>query len=82
MNSAVVAFLITLALTSTSYAVDRALIVGIEKYRDPQVPMTPGCEADARAIAQLMQSVYKFAEVKILLNEQATASNIEHWFRT
>ena len=82
MNSAVVAFLITLALTSTSYAVDRALIVGIEKYRDPQVPMTPGCEADARAMAQLMQSVYKFAEVKILLNEQATASNIEHWFRT
>ncbi|MCI0663154.1 MAG: caspase family protein [Acidobacteria bacterium] len=82
MNSAVVAFLITIALTSTSYAIDRALIVGIEKYRDPLVPRTPGCEADARAMAQLIQSVYKFGEVKILLNEQATASNIEHWFRT
>src|SRR5262249_40850835 len=82
MKSALIAFLISLALTSTSYAVDRALIVGVEKYRDPRVPDTPGCEADARAMEQLIKSVYKFTEVKILLNEEATASNIERWFRS
>jgi len=82
MKSAVVAFLIILALSSTSYAIDRALIVGVEKYRDPLVPKTPGCEADARAMAQVIKSIYKFPEVKILINEEATASNIEYWFRS
>jgi len=82
MKSALVAFLIALALTSAGYAADRALIVGVEKYRDPRVSATPGCEADARAMEQLIKSVYKFAEVKLLINEQATASNIERWFRS
>ncbi|HMB28959.1 MAG TPA: caspase family protein [Blastocatellia bacterium] len=81
MKSALAAFLIALACASTGYAVDRALIVGVEKYRDPRVPDTPGCEADARAMEQLIKSVYKFAEVKVLINEEATASNIERWFR-
>jgi Caspase domain/Domain of unknown function (DUF4384) len=82
MKSAVVAFLISLVFASTSYAADRALIVGIEKYRDPRVPGTPGCEADARAMEHLIKSVYKFTEAKILINEEATASNIERWFRS
>src|SRR5215470_4253645 len=82
MKSALAAFLIALACASTGYAVDRALIVGVEKYRDPRVPDTPGCEADARAMEQLIKSVYKFAEVKVLINEEATASNIEGWFRS
>jgi len=82
MKSALVAFLIALSLSSTGYAVDRALIVGVERYRDPNVPDTPGCEADARAMEQLIKSVYKFAEVKVLINEEATASNIERWFRS
>ena len=82
MKSAVFAFLILFPLTSTGYAVDRALIVGVEKYRDPRVPDTPGCEGDARAMEQLIKSVYKFGEVKILINEEATASNIERWFRS
>jgi hypothetical protein len=82
MKIALIAFLITLALHSTGYAVDRALIVGVEKYRDPRVPDTPGCEADARAMEQLIKSVYKFTEVRILINEEATASNIERWFRS
>ena len=82
MKTALIAFLIALALHSTGYAVDRALIVGVEKYRDPRVPGTPGCEADARAMEQLIKSVYKFTEVRILINEEATASNIERWFRS
>jgi hypothetical protein len=82
MKSAFAAFLISLTLTSTGYAVDRALIVGVEKYRDPRVPATPGCEADARAMEQLIKSVYTFTEVKVLINEEATASNIERWFRS
>lgn len=82
IKSALIAFLISLALHSTSYAVDRALIVGVEKYRDPRVPSTPGCEADAGAMEQLIKSVYKFTEVKVLINAEATASNIERWFRS
>ena len=82
MKSALVAFLIALSLSSTGYAVDRALIVGVERYADPNAPDTPGCEADARAMEQLIKSVYKFAEVKVLINEEATASNIERWFRS
>jgi caspase domain-containing protein/uncharacterized protein DUF4384 len=82
MKSAFIAFLLLLPLTSTGYAVDRALIVGVEKYRDPRVPGTPGCEADARAMEQLIKSVYRFTEVKVLINEEATASSIELWFRS
>src|SRR5262245_54862752 len=82
MKSVLVAFLMALSLSSTCYAVDRALIVGVERYREPSVPDTPGCEADARAMEQLIKSVYKFAEVKLLINEEATASNIERWFRS
>jgi caspase domain-containing protein/uncharacterized protein DUF4384 len=82
MKSALVAFLIALACASIGYAADRALIVGVEKYRDPRVPDTPGCEADARAMEQLIQSAYKFTEVKTLINEEATASNIERLFRS
>src|SRR5262245_46987353 len=82
MKFALVAFLISLAGASTGYASDRALIVGVEKYRDPRVPDTPGCEADPRAMEQFIQSVYKFTEVKVLINEEATASNIERWLRS
>jgi len=82
MKSAFIACFIALACASTGYAADRALIVGVEKYRDPRVPDTPGCEADARAMEQLIQSAYKFTEVKTLINEEATASNIERLFRS
>jgi Caspase domain/Domain of unknown function (DUF4384) len=82
MKSAIIALLIALALTSTIYAADRALIVGVEKYRDPLVPPTPGCEADARSMEQFISSVYQISEVKVLINEEATAANIEHWFRS
>ncbi|HEV2668901.1 MAG TPA: caspase family protein, partial [Blastocatellia bacterium] len=82
MKSALIACFIALACASTGYAADRALIVGVEKYRDPRVPDTPGCEADARAMEHLIQSAYKFTEVKTLINEEATASNIERLFRS
>jgi metacaspase-1 len=82
MNSVVAAFLTVLALTSTGYAVDRALIVGVEQYRDPFVPRTPGCEADARVMAQFIRTKYNFTEIKLLINAEATAPNIEYWFRS
>jgi caspase domain-containing protein/uncharacterized protein DUF4384 len=82
MKSALVALLVALASASAGYAGDRALIVGVEKYRDPRVSDTPGCEADARAMERLIKSAYKFSEVKLLINEEATASNIERWFRS
>ncbi len=82
MKSTIIALLIALALTSTVAAADRALIVGVEKYRDPLVPPTPGCEADARSMEQFISSVYQITEVKVLINQEATAANIEHWFRS
>src|SRR5262245_54980996 len=82
MKLATFALFIALALTSTLFASDRALIVGVEKYRDPLVPPTPGCEADPRSMARLISSVHQITEVKVLINPAATAANIEHWFRT
>jgi hypothetical protein len=73
---------ITLMVFSSSvYATDRALIVGVEKYRDPRVPNTPGCAADARAMERFIKAEYKFAEVKVLINEEATEAEIVRWFR-
>jgi hypothetical protein len=82
MKSAIFILLIALASTSTGYAADRALIVGVEKYSDPRVSSTPGCAADARAMEQFIKSEYKFTEVKVLINEEATAAEIVRWFRT
>jgi len=82
MKSTIIALLVALALTSTVSAADRALIVGVEKYRDPLVPPTPGCEADARSMEKFISSVYRITEVKVLINQEATAANIEHWFRS
>ena len=82
MKSTMIALIIALALTSSLYAADRALIVGVEKYHDPLVPPTPGCEADARSMEQFISSVYQISEIKVLINQEATAANIEHWFRS
>jgi hypothetical protein len=53
------------------------------KYGDNRVPETPGCVADAIKTAEFLKSRYGFAAsaIKVLVNEQATAANIEQEFR-
>ena len=61
-------------------AEDRALIVGVEKYKNPLTPPTPGCVADALAMSEFIKTKFGFAasSIKLLLNEEATAANIEN----
>ena len=61
----------------------KALLVGVNHYRDPDVPGTPGCVEDAQQTAAFIQSKYGFpaSSIKLLLNEQATAANIQKTFR-
>ncbi len=61
---------------------DRALLIGIERYQ--VVTPTPGGEADAREMAQLLQARLGFpaSSIKIILNEEATAKTIRTEFKT
>jgi hypothetical protein len=82
MKSAIATAILTMFLTATGYATDRALIVGIEKYKNLSADEgTPGCVEDARAMEKFIRENYQFTEIKMLLNEEATAANIERQFR-
>lgn len=72
------------AYGNTANAVDRALLIGVEKYGDARVPETPGCVEDATKTAEFLQTKYGFAasSIKVLTDAQATAANIEAEFRT
>ncbi len=61
-------------------AEDRALIIGVDKYQSQLTPPTPGCVADALAMSEFIKTKFGFAAsgIKILLNEEATAANIEN----
>ncbi len=82
VRALIIAFLLLCGLTP-AWAVDRALVVGVEKYADNRVPETPGCVQDATQTAKFLESRYGFAAsaIKVLTNEQATAANIEQEFR-
>ena len=55
----------------------RALLIGINKYKDPRLNI-PGCVEDANETAAFIKSKYGFKdeEIKILINQDATAANI------
>lgn len=81
--------IITLLLLASAGAVmvsgaDRALVVGVDYYANPDVFRTDGAVADARAIQQLLIDKFGFAptSIKMLLNEQATAGAITDNFRS
>jgi len=65
------------------HCADRALLVGIDRYADPRVPETPGCVADAKGVARLLQDEYGVAvdDIRVLCNDQATAAAVETAFR-
>lgn len=51
-----------------------ALVIGISDYKEWPSLKTP--ENDAKQVATVLEEVYGFGEVKILLNEQASKANI------
>jgi len=53
----------------------RALVIGIDKYRDPKIPSLKTAVNDARVLANLLQNQYGF-NVELLLDEQATRKAI------
>ena len=77
------ALLILLINAASTCASDRALLVGVENYQDERVPPTPGCVKDALETAEFIKTKYGFdaANIKLLINEQATSINIVQQFR-
>ena len=65
-------------------AEDRALIVGVDVYANPNLAHTDGATDDAKAMQKLLIEKFNFApkSIKILLDNQATAANIVQNFQT
>lgn len=61
----------------------RALLVGINKYEQPYVSPTPGCEEDVSETREFLKQKYGFQEneIRVLTGSQATAANIVEEFR-
>lgn len=64
-------------------AADRALLVGIDRYQDARVDETPGSEADARDVADVLRTRFGFADtgIKLLLGPEATGEAVVKAFR-
>jgi hypothetical protein len=63
-------------------AADHALLVGVEHYRNPRIPVAPGCAGDATSLAGFIEHRFGFpaSSIKILTDEQATRARIEREF--
>lgn len=61
----------------------RALLVGVNEYQVKGINPTPGAIEDALAIGKLIEEKgwFEAREIKTLIGEQATATNIEREFR-
>ena len=77
-------FFISLFFIATIKAEDRALVVGIDVYGNPNISGTPGAADDARAMQKLLVEKFGFAprSIKTLIDSQATATNIVQNFQT
>lgn len=78
MNQLFFALIICLSFFSFVCAKDRALLVGVDFYRQKGIPPTNGSVADAEAMRQLLVNKFSFAaaSVKVLTNQEATTQNI------
>ncbi len=78
-----VAFISTFS-TTIAPAADRALLVGLDTYRDARVPKTPGGAEDARKLAATLRQRFGFDEaaIMVLTDEQATAERIISEFQS
>ncbi|MBN2355674.1 caspase family protein, partial [candidate division KSB1 bacterium] len=59
------------------YRQQHALIIGISKYADGEVPQLRTAEKDARNLVAFLQKEFVFDDIKTLCNEQATRDAIE-----
>jgi len=61
----------------------RALLVGVNKYAQPDVKPTSGAEEDAQETAEFIEQQYGFEkhEIKLLLGKEATRADIIKWFQ-
>jgi Caspase domain/Domain of unknown function (DUF4384) len=75
--------LLTLLFHPAALAADRALLVGVENYRQARVPPTPGCVKDALDTAEFIKRNHNFAaaDIRVLIDAQATSDNIVRQFR-
>lgn len=78
-------FIITVVaiVSSAGLAADRALLVGVEQYKNPSVRVALGAKDDALTTAEFIENRFGFSKdkMKVLLNEEATAANIKKWLR-
>lgn len=65
-------------------AADRALVVGVDVYKNQGIAPTPGAVADARAMRQLLIDKLGFSpqSVRMLLDDQASAAAIVQNFQS
>ncbi len=86
MKYCIIAFIFLLLCSSLSYARDRALIIGISTYKHSDKGLRPlfGAVPDAKRMESFITDKLGFAnsDIKLLLNEQATATEIENTFCT
>jgi hypothetical protein len=75
--------LFLLLLTTTASAADRALLIGIEQYRDRAIRPAHGAERDAQDMEQLLLQSLGFpaAAIHRLNGSQATSAEIAREFR-
>jgi hypothetical protein len=66
------------SLVIVADAMDRALVVGVNYYKQPGIRRTEGSVEDAEAIKDVLQTRFSFApsSITVLRNEKATAQNI------
>lgn len=53
------------------------LFIGISQFQDQRIPTLTVADKDAQAMAESMRQLCRLDEVQVLLNDQATRSNIE-----
>ncbi len=59
----------------------RALIIGINDYKDDEIPDLKTAVNDARELAKVLKNDYGFTDIKLLLDSQATGSQIQRELR-
>lgn len=59
----------------------RALIIGINEYKDKKVPRLKTAVNDAKSLAGILKKEYGFSDVTLLLNNDASGTNIEKTLR-
>lgn len=75
-------FFLTLIITTTlilsAFGADRALVIGIDNYQNPNVSRIQGGVADAKAMERFIQEKFGFniKDIRTLTDSQATTLNI------